>query len=159
MQITLSRVTLIILFSLSLLACSSEEPSADLVKIDEPKAPLPSASRQNDFAQVNRGVKIYQTHCAVCHGKSAEGAPNWRQVNAQGKYPAPPLNGSGHAWHHPYKMLGHVIKNGSPGGQGDMPAWKDKLTDQQIGDVIAWFISKWPDQAYDAWYRINRERS
>ncbi len=158
MQITPSRLALLILFSLSLFACSSEEPPVGLSKIDKSAAPLPSASRKNDFAQVSRGGKIFQIHCVECHGKSAEGASNWRQVNAQGKYPAPPLNGTGHAWHHPYKMLGHVIKNGSPGGQMGMPAWKEKLTDQQIGDVIAWFISRWPDHAYDAWYRMNQKR-
>ncbi|MCW8983203.1 MAG: cytochrome c [Gammaproteobacteria bacterium] len=159
MQLTLCRTAFLILCSLILVACSDDEPSTQQSEIVSTKSAPPSATRKHDFAQVSRGGKIFQANCAECHGKSAEGAANWRQINAQGKYPAPPLNGTGHAWHHPYKMLGHVIKNGSPGGQGDMPAWKEKLNDQQIMDVMEWFISKWPDQAYDAWYRMNQKAS
>lgn len=116
----------------------------------------PSASRTYDAVQVSRGGKIFQDNCIECHGSAAEGDPNWRKRNQQGRYPPPPLNGTGHAWHHPYKMLAQTIKNGSPGGQGDMPAWGDRLTDQQIDDVMVWFISKWPDQLYDAWYRVDK---
>ena len=146
---------LAVVLSLALSACGSGESSSSLT--ETAKASTSSASRNNDFAQVSRGGQIFLANCAECHGNSAEGAPNWRQRNAEGKYPAPPLNGTGHAWHHPYKMLAHVINNGSPGGQGDMPAWRDKLTEQEVEDVIAWFISKWPDQIYAAWLRTDKK--
>jgi mono/diheme cytochrome c family protein len=115
-------------------------------------------SRSSDFAQVSRGAKLYQMNCAECHGSQGQGAPNWRQRDADGMFPAPPLNGTGHAWHHPQRMLHHVIANGSPGGQGNMPAWGDQLSAEEIEAIIAWFQSKWPDQVYAAWHRMNRSK-
>lgn len=114
--------------------------------------------RKADFAQIARGGQIFEKNCAVCHGAQGQGAVNWRMRTPDGKFPPPPLNGTGHAWHHPLAALRYVIKNGSPGGQGNMPAWKDKLTDQQIDDVIAWFQSKWPDRVYQVWAQ-NDQRS
>ncbi len=32
-----------------------------------------------------------------------------------------------------------------------MPSWKDKLTDAQIEQIIAWVQSRWPDEIYAAW--------
>jgi mono/diheme cytochrome c family protein len=106
--------------------------------------------------QIARGETTFRANCASCHGVNAQGAFNWRKVGLDGKYPAPPLNGTGHAWHHPTKVLRQVIKYGSPGGQGNMPPWKDKLTDQEIDDVIVWFQSKWSTQVYQAWLERDR---
>lgn len=113
-------------------------------------------SREVDFMQLSRGGRLFAQNCAECHGASGEGAANWRQRDADGLFPAPPLNGTGHAWHHPQKMLHYVIKHGSPGGQGRMPAWKEKLDDEEIAAIIAWFQSKWPDEVYAAWYRTDQ---
>ena len=103
------------------------------------------------FEQVSKGAVVFQQNCAACHGAQAEGAPNWRKLGPDGRYPAPPLNGSGHGWHHPLRILFQVIKNGSPGGQGNMPAWKDKLNEDEMVAVIAWFQSLWPEEVYAAW--------
>jgi len=111
-----------------------------------------------DFATVSRGGRLYQQNCAECHGSVAQGASDWRQRDANGMFPPPPLNGTGHAWHHPRRMLHGVIANGSPGGQGRMPAWRDRLSDEQIDDIITWFQSKWPDPVYAAWQRMERSR-
>lgn len=73
------------------------------------------------------------------------------------KYPPPPLNGTGHDWHHPKAALVQVIQNGSPGAKGNMPAWKDKLNDQEIKDVVAWFQSLWPPEVRTVWERIDRD--
>ena len=81
----------------------------------------------------------------------AEGAPNWRKSGPDGKYPAPPLNGTGHGWHHPLSILFQVIKKGSPGGQGNMPAWQGKLSDDEIIATIAWFQTKWSPEIYQNW--------
>jgi len=79
-----------------------------------------------------------------------------RHRGPDGRFPPPPLNGTGHAWHHPKAVLHDVIKNGSPPGQGNMPAWRDRLTDEQIDDIIAWFQSQWPNQVYNAWYQMDQ---
>ena len=120
-----------------------------------------SGARWFDAEQVARGAAIYAQNCAVCHGDNAQGTPDWRQRDASGKFPPPPLDGSAHAWHHPFRALGVQIKFGAPGGQGAMPGFADRLSDQQILDTIAWFQSKWPDEVYAGWLEIemrSRER-
>lgn len=139
---------LMFLVPLLLTACGDNESVATISQEATPE-------RVEDFAKVSRGGRLYQQNCAECHGNAAQGAPNWRQRDADGMFPPPPLNGTGHAWHHPRNMLHHVIANGSPGGQGKMPAWRDKLSDEEIDDIIAWFQSKWPDQVYSAWQRMD----
>lgn len=149
----------VILAGLTVAACG--EDTAQKTAVIQPgvapvQKPVPPAARSQDFAQVMRGAKLYQANCAQCHGREGEGASSWRQRSADGKFPPPPLNGTGHAWHHPRKMLHHVIKNGSPGGQGNMPAWGGKLSDEEIEDIIAWFQSRWSDEVYTAWYGIEQ---
>ena len=114
-----------------------------------------SLERWYNHQQVNAGATIFKNNCAQCHGINGEGAPQWTKVGPDGKYPPPPLNGRGHAWHHPLRMLFHVVKNGSPGGQGNMPAWKEKLTDEEIIAAIAWFQSHWSEEIYEAWLRME----
>jgi len=116
-----------------------------------------SVPRDFDFLQMKRGGQLFQQHCAACHGKQAEGTANWQKPGPDGKAPPPPLNGSAHAWHHPTRVLIDVIKNGTQRIGGNMPAWKDKLTDAQIRDIIAWFQAKWSDEIYAAWYRNNQQ--
>ncbi len=108
--------------------------------------------RKEDPELVRKGEAVFRRHCAACHGRQAEGAPDWRRRGEDGFYPPPPLNGTGHAWHHPTAMLRDMIRNGSPPGQGRMPAWGDKLSAEEIDAVIAWFQSLWPDEVYAAWY-------
>lgn len=109
------------------------------------------AKRVYDFAQLSRGAKIFQENCIVCHGQKAEGQKNWRKLNENDRYPAPPLNGTGHAWHHSNEVNANTIRNGTKHLGGNMPAWKDKLSDKDIMDVITWFQSKWPDEVYQVW--------
>lgn len=118
-----------------------------------------SASRQMDFTQVSEGARLYQKNCAECHGTSGQGDPNWRERDADGMFPPPPLNGTGHTWHHPKAVLLDVINNGSPKGMGKMPAWREKLSAEEIEAIIAWFQSRWPEQVYSAWYRMDRKAS
>jgi mono/diheme cytochrome c family protein len=77
-------------------------------------------------------------------------------MDANGKFPPPPLNGSAHAWHHPQQVLVDTIKNGTAKLGGNMPAWKGKLSEQDIRAIIAWFQSKWSDEIYAAWYENNQ---
>ena len=74
-----------------------------------------------------------------------------KNVTRMASTPPPPLNGTAHAWHHPRKALIYTIKNGTQAIGGNMPAWKDKLTDDEIESIILWFQSKWPDELYQAW--------
>ena len=142
------------LLPLVLVACSSEqspEKASSLTAVPASLMATAPIQRWYEPRQVDTGARVFQQNCAVCHGKQGEGAPAWRESGPDGTYPPPPLNGTGHAWHHPLRMLYQVVKNGSPGGQGNMPAWGEKLNDEEIVAVIAWFQSQWPEQIYDAW--------
>lgn len=118
-----------------------------------PKAAKPRAK----FAAVQKGFKLYRANCASCHGDQGQGAYNWKQAGPGGKYPPPPLNGTGHAWHHPMPVLMSTIKKGTQRIGGNMPPWQGKLTDDDISAIIAWFQSRWPDELYQAWARMDRE--
>jgi mono/diheme cytochrome c family protein len=109
--------------------------------------------RKLDPEKVKRGEVIYEANCATCHGPKGESTPGWKKQGADGKYPPPPLNGSAHTWHHSTETLEKMIREGSPSGMGGMPAWGDKLTDQEINDVTVWITSLWPDKEYNAWYQ------
>lgn len=119
--------------------------------------PPPKVARQFDPGQVARGRAAYEHYCQSCHGQQGKGqAGDWRARGPDGKYPPPPLDDSAHAWHHPTKVLHQVIRQGSPGGTGNMPAWKDVLTDAQIDDLIVYIKSLWSDEVYAVWHDIER---
>lgn len=108
-----------------------------------------------DRAKVDKGFKIFAMHCQRCHGLNARGAPDWRTPDAEGKYLPPPLNGTGHAWHHKREILVDLIVNGTE-PEGRMPAWKNKLSDDDVDNVITWFQSLWSPKVYSAWQEIDR---
>ncbi len=109
-------------------------------------------ARSVDTATRDAGLEIYRQHCAACHGADAEGqVPDWHLPGADGKMPAPPLNGTGHTWHHPLPALFRTIRDGTAAAGGSMPAHAGKLDEEQILSVIYWFTSQWPDELYRAW--------
>ncbi|MDY6979088.1 MAG: cytochrome c [Pseudomonadota bacterium] len=143
--------------SLGLAGCDNSVDSDKSAQVGQ-SAPgeIAIPPRNQDMQQILRGGRLYQQHCATCHGKLAQGAPNWRQRDEQGKFPPPPLDGSAHTWHHPTAQLTEIIKNGTLDRGGNMPAWKDQLDDQDITDVLAWIKAQWPDEIYARWYRNDQ---
>ena len=111
-----------------------------------------SAERDINILEYAKGQRLFQKNCAICHGKQGEGANNWRKPDANGKNPAPPLNGRGHTWHHSTQSLENTIKNGTAKIGGNMPGWKDKLSDREIKLILTWITAQWPDELYTAWY-------
>jgi len=100
-------------------------------------------------ALVELGQGVYADNCARCHGPKGEGQANWRQRKADGRLPAPPLNGSGHTWHHPDEHLFAVVSQGvealAPAGYAsDMRGFADKLSDHEIRAVLAYVKDWWP---------------
>ncbi len=116
-----------------------------------PEKPRLQELRWYSAKQVNEGQQIYQDNCAQCHGSDGEGAPNWRKQDPSGKFPAPPLNGSGHAWHHPRELLRMTIRLGGTPLGGSMPPFGGKLNAAEIDSVIAWMQSHWSNETYNAW--------
>ena len=115
-----------------------------------------NAAHGLDPVRIARGAEIYRQNCATCHGERAQGAFGWERPGADGKYPPPPLDGSAHAWHHPYAQLKQTIREGTLRLGGSMPAWKGKLSEADTEAVIAWFQSTWPEPIYAAWADIDR---
>jgi mono/diheme cytochrome c family protein len=113
---------------------------------------------KTDFATLLKGGKLYRENCAQCHGPLGQGHPHWNKADANGKYPPPPLNGTGHTWHHPEKVLKQIIRDGTGNLGGNMPAWKDKLSDAEIDAILEWVKAQWPDYIYWAWSERNNQQ-
>ena len=106
--------------------------------------------------QVAQGGKLFQKHCASCHGGKAQGlVSDWRKPQPDGAYPPPPLNGTAHAWHHPLPLLMQTIDRGGIPLGGVMPGFRGKLNDDEKLAVIAWFQNHWPDEVYQRWEQRN----
>lgn len=116
-----------------------------------------NAPSQETIAQ---GQELYQANCASCHGKNRQGQANWRQRKPDGKLPAPPLDGSGHSWHHPDQQLIAMITQGveamAPAGyKSDMKGFGDELSDAEIRAILAYVKSEWPEQARERQAQIS----
>lgn len=135
------RVLLTIPLLLLLSACSNKQ----VEKLDPPE-------RWYSNADIQIGQKIFTNNCAVCHGDKAQGlVKDWKQTLTDGSYPAPPLNGTAHAWHHRLKSLLITIQNGGIPIGGTMPGFKGKISQAEQLAAIAYFQSFWSDEIYQAW--------
>jgi len=101
-----------------------------------------------------KGKPLYEKYCLACHGKNGEGdGKKWSQKMPNGKYPPPPLNSEAHAYHHPLKALRFTIQNGGKFVGGVMPAFGEKLTQEETDSVIAYFQGFWEDKFYNEWLK------
>lgn len=152
----MKQIVISLLCTAMLAGCGSDDRSAQ-----EKQAPKVVAGatfpRPHDAALIEMGFRVYKKNCSACHGESGQGAPDWQKPGPDGKYPPPPLNGTGHAWHHPQAALAQTIRHGTIAIGGKMPALGDKLSDAEIAAVIAWFQSRWPDELYQAWARMDQQ--
>jgi mono/diheme cytochrome c family protein len=102
------------------------------------------------------GRRVYLQHCAACHGADLEGQPDWQARLPNGLLPAPPHDASGHTWHHSDALLLTIVRDGMaavvPDANSGMPAFSDRLSDDQIRSVLAYIRSTWParERAYQA---------
>jgi len=138
---------------LGLWACDGASPQPGRA-IATPSGP--PIQRFHEPQQLVLGEQVYRQHCSKCHGENGEGDPGWRKRDAEGMFLPPPLNGTGHAWHHARRWHREMILYGSQPGKGRMPAWQGKLSETEIEAVIEWFQSRWPDRVYAAWYEMQR---
>ncbi|HKY54492.1 MAG TPA: cytochrome c [Anaerolineales bacterium] len=114
--------------------------------------PLPPLDRE----KINRGEALYQQHCAQCHSVDLKGSPTWKVPLADGSYPPPPHDDTGHTWHHPDEELLNIIANGGdPAYNSKMPAFKDKLTEDEMIAILEFFKSKWSRKERDFQWWIS----
>ena len=81
--------------------------------------------------QLVLGEMIYQANCSQCHGNEGAGY-------AQEGMPAPALNGSEHAWHHPDAQMLTLIRQGG----NMMPAVGADWDDEAVEAVWA-YVKQW----------------
>lgn len=116
---------------------------------------LPAVAQEQD------GRSLYETNCASCHGAQLEGQPDWMSRLPNGRLPAPPHDETGHTWHHSDGQLFRIVKEGlaaiAPGYETDMPAFADRMTDDEIRAVIDFIKSTWPDRERD--YQRSRSEA
>ena len=102
--------------------------------------PLPTL----EPARLARGATLYAQQCASCHGIDRQGAPNWQELLTDGSLPAPPHDSSGHTWHHKDELLISIILNGGDlQSKSKMPAFKDKLSAEDVLAILDFLKSKW----------------
>ena len=94
---------------------------------------------------VKLGKEVFEANCASCHGVAAAGlTQDWKQKLPNGKYPAPPLNGTAHAWHHSPRALLGTINDGGVKLGGWMPGFRDKLNEKEKQALLDYIYSLWP---------------
>ena len=113
------------------------------------KAEAGIALKPEDRSITKLGNSVYTENCASCHGVTLEGQANWQQRDSDGYLPAPPHDESGHTWHHPSSYLFLMTKYGIEKMIGEkypnnMPAYENKLTDNEIIAVLSYIKSTWP---------------
>ncbi len=102
-----------------------------------------SASAANGAA-ASDGATVYQTNCSSCHQASGQGLP--------GTFP--PLAGNPVVTGDPATVI-HIVKNGLTGQltvkgvgyNGEMPAWGQTLSTNDIAAVITYVRSAWGNSA------------
>jgi mono/diheme cytochrome c family protein len=122
---SVSRITPRAIAGLLLAVCSlsAQEPRARTAPAGRGEAAAIAGAKE-DPAAVERGSKLYATHCAGCHGKTARGNPG-----------APDLIRSIVVLTDEKGILiAPVLRDGRP--DAGMP--KPNLTEPQIADLIAW---------------------
>ena len=109
---------------------------------------------------IERGKIAYNNNCVSCHMINLAGAEDWKGVDEDGHRKAPPLNGTGHTWHHDDKTLHAIIKYGLAklvkNYEGKMIGFEDKLSDKEIDSILAYLKSFWPTDKYE--YQINMSK-
>lgn len=146
-----SCLWLVVGASVWLIGCSRQESTPASTGPDV--VTTGSAEAGPSLAALDRGARLFQEHCAQCHGPEAQGHPDWQ---TPGVVAAPPLDGTGNDAKRSRAELIAVIENGAKrNGVLVMPGWKQRMTDAEINDVVAWFQALWPPDVYGRWQRAQ----
>ena len=143
LKLSFAALAILVLASVLVVACSSS-PGEDI--------PAPGNTSTVEVAPT--GGEIFASNCAACHGADGEGQPDWHVRKTDGTLPPPPLNGDGHTWHHADGLLYEIVSQGGkmledpsyPGFKSAMPGFGDRLSHEQIIEVLTYVKSLWGDK-------------
>jgi mono/diheme cytochrome c family protein len=116
----------------------------------------------SDPEQVAFGGRVYGRICSSCHGANLDGQLGWEEPMNDGTRLAPAHNEGGGTWHHSDEILFQVVKFGgdvlkTDGATSRMPAFENKLTDDEIWAVIAFIKSSWPNDVQEVQQSVAAE--
>jgi mono/diheme cytochrome c family protein len=121
-----------------------------VITVAVPPVPAPRADK------VAKGEVLYARYCAECHGADLKGSPTWKEPLADGSLPPPPHDDSGHTWHHPDRQLIEIIQNGGdPNYNSKMPAFGDRLSEDEVVSIPEFLKSKWSVEAREFQWWIS----
>lgn len=119
-------------------------------------SPLPLLNAE----AVSQGRKFYSQKCASCHGAELEGVSNWKISQPDGRLLPPPHDGSGHTWHHPDALLIRIISEGGQPENGNMPAFGEIMSEDEIIAVLAYIKTSWGmDEREFQWWISSTQNS
>ena len=138
----LTKLVLIIAFTIFIIACSNQtdtnptssaQPSPAATQTEAAETSTPQA---DEFASARA---IFARDCTVCHGERADGGI----VTVDNlKLKVPSLK-TGHALKHTDEQFARQIRNGGDG----MPAFKDKLPEEQINNLVRFIRQEFQSEA------------
>ena len=107
----------------------------------------PEEKNSNIDSMASLGESVFNKNCVSCHGVKGQGlATDWKVEDANGNYPPPPLNGTAHTWHHSPEQLLYTINKGGTEMGGQMPAFENRLTEEEKKALIDYMYSLWPKE-------------
>lgn len=138
---------------LAVILLNNKGESGNPVVINQTAVPPVPAPRADKVA---KGEVLYARYCAECHGTDLKGSPTWKEPLADGSLPPPPHDDSGHTWHHPDRQLIEIIQNGGdPNYNSKMPAFGDRLSEDEVVSILEFLKSKWSVEAREFQWWIS----
>lgn len=89
---------------------------------------ISSLAHSSAVTSQQTGAALFAAKCSICHGKNGAGVESWKKKGIP--------NFTDAQWHgrHTDAQIAETIKN----GKGKyMPRFKDKLSEEQIGSLVA----------------------
>ena len=115
---------------------------------------------RDSILMIARGKIVYENNCISCHQVNLVGAENWKGVDKDGHRKAPPLNGTGHTWHHDDASLHNIIKYGLvkfvENYEGKMIGFEGNLKDKDIDSVLSYMKSFWSEDIYQQQINLSK---
>jgi mono/diheme cytochrome c family protein len=107
----------------------------------------PAEKETSAESNIVLGEDVFNKNCVSCHGSKGVGlAKDWKVKDENGNYPAPPLNGSAHTWHHSPSDLLYTINKGGLDMGGQMPGFEARLNEEEKQALIDYIYSLWPSE-------------